>query len=169
MGISTCVIFVTDEQIQAFKKRPRDAEDLFIGCINFDEEKGCHLHDYWDGLNYLLTGEADEGDLPLGAIKRGDVTYPEDMYAIYHATTKALAQELNTLSERDLRERFDLEKMSKAASGGRALYPGRYWLFPELADDTFRDLMSYFRGLRDFTERAAKNGKGLLFSRYEDL
>jgi hypothetical protein len=42
-------------------------------------------------------------------------------------------------------------------------------VFPDLADDTFRDLMSYFGGLRDFTARAARNDKGLLFHRYEDF
>lgn len=169
MGISTCVLFVTDEQIQDFTKDPSDAADLFVGCINFDEEECCHLHDYWDGLHYLLTEEAEGGDLPLGAIKRGDVTYAGAMHAIYHTTTKALAQELNTFSERELRERFDPARMSKAASGGRPVYPGRLWLYPGLANDTFRDLMYYFGGLRDFTARAARNGKGLLFHRYEDL
>ena len=169
MGISMCVLSVRDEQIVDFIKRPSDAEDLFIGCINFDEEECCHLHDYWDGLNYLLTGEAGGGDLPLGAIKRGDVAYPGAVHAIYHTTTAALAQELITLSEPELRERFDPARMSKAAKRGRAVYPGRLWLFPGLADDTFRDLMSYFGSLRDFTARAARNGKGLLFHRYEDF
>ena len=54
MGISRCVLFVTDEQIQDFTKNPGDAADLFIGCINFGKEECCHLHDYWDGLHYLF-------------------------------------------------------------------------------------------------------------------
>ncbi len=169
MGISRCVLFVTDEQIQDFTKNPGDAADLFIGCINFGKEKCCHLHDYWDGLHYLFTGDVEGGDLPLAAIKWGDESYADAVHAIYHSTTVALARELNTFTERDLRERFDPERMLKAAKGGRSVYPSRHWIFPGLANDTFRDLMLYFGRLRDFSTRAARNGTGLLFHRYEDF
>jgi len=169
VGISTCVICISDEQIQDFTKKPHEAADLFIGCINFEKEEGCLLHDYWDAIHYVLTLDPEGGELPLGAIKRGDVTYAGDLHAIYASTTKALARELSTLSEHDLRARFDPAKMSKAACGGRPVYSGRFWLFPELADDTFDSIMSYLGRLRDFTARAASSDKGLLFHRYEDF
>lgn len=170
MGISTSVLFVTDEQIQEFTKHPIDAENLFIGCINFGTEKCCHLHQYWNRLHYLLTGEVEGGDLPLCALKRGDVTYAgvlDPTHAIYSTTTKALSQELNTLSEQKLSERFDPSRT--ITSGGHPVYPGRLWLNPKQTETTSRELISYFGRLRDFAVRAARQDKGLLFCRYEDF
>jgi len=169
MGISACVIRISDEQIQKLKKKPRKAEDLFIGCISFDREECCHLHDYWDAIHYLLTLEPEGGELPLGAIKHGDVSYPGRVHAIYASTANSLARELNAFPENELRARYDPAKMSKAAYGGRPVYSGRFWLFPEFADDTFASIRSYLGRLRDFSESAASSDKGLMFHRYEDF
>lgn len=172
MGISVSVLYVSDEQIQGFNDKRQDASELFIGCTGFSEPECCHLHDHWDGINYLLTGDSDSTKLPLCAIKWGNMLYPtgvgDKIHALYPPTTRALAEALAPISQSRFKERFDLEAMSKAGPGGRPLHPGRPWLFPELADDSFRDLWTYFDSFRNFVAAAAENDNGLLFCRYED-
>ena len=167
MGISVSAVMATDEQIREFRENPSRLEDLLNRTIPSGGEEVCYLGDFWDALHYVLTEGGDRSELPLCVLKRGDVRYSKGLsdpaHAVYSATVRALAGELQGLSESILRERFDLPKMLEAR-----VYPGRLWVFPDLADDTFRELMSYFRGLRDFATEAAREEKGLVFCRYED-
>lgn len=167
MGISMDALMITDDQIRDFRQSPSQLEDLLNRTIPFVSKDLCHLADFWDGLHYVLTGGADEAELPLGVLKGGDVKYAKGLsdptHAIYSATVRALVGALRGLSESKLRERFDPREMLEAR-----VYPGRLWVFPGLADDTFRELMSYFCRLRDFATEAARENKGLVFCRYED-
>jgi hypothetical protein len=167
MGISMSVLMITDDQIRDFSQSPSRLEDLLNRTIPFVSKDLCYLADFWDGLHYVLTAGPDGAEVLLGVLKRGDVKYSKGLsdpaHAIYSATVRALAEELQGLSESRLRARFDPRKMLEAC-----VYPGRMWVFPDLADDTFRDLMSYFRRLRDFATEATRENKGLVFCRYED-
>ena len=115
--------------------------------------------------DFVLTRGKGGAALPMGALKQGDVHYVKGLsdpaHAISSATTKALTAELQSLPEPSLRERFDPPKMLEAG-----VYTGRLWRPP--ADGSFNELMGYFRRFRDFATEAAKEGKGLVFCRYED-
>ena len=167
MGISMSAVMTTDDQIRDFRQNPSRLEDLLNRTIPFESKDVCYLADFWDALHYVLTEGADGSELPLCVLKRGDVKYSEGLsdpaHAIYSATVRALAGELRGLSESTLRERCDPRKMFEAR-----VYPRRLWVSPDLADDTFRELMSYFRALRDFATEAARENRGLVFCRYED-
>lgn len=166
MGISVSILTVTDEQIRGFAKDVDGLERLFSGVAS--NLRACHLHDFWDGLHFVLTAESGDA-LPLAAIKRGDFHYRgvgDPAHAIFAATTAALAQELSALSEPVLRARFDPPRMLRGPDG-TMVYPGRLWT-PGGEDRVFDELMDYFTRLRDYAAAAARTGNGLLLSRYED-
>lgn len=166
MAISLGILTATDEQIHSFTKDLDGLERLFVGVVG--NPRACHLHDFWDGLHFVLTAESGDA-LPLAALKRGDVDYRDAAdftHAIFAATTRALSQELSVLSEPVLHGRFDPAKMLRRLDG-TMVYPGRLWN-PAFSDDVFRDLMGYFNRLRDYVAAAARSGNGLLLSRYED-
>ena len=170
MGISVSVVTATDDEIRAFPGADGELEAALNSRIRLGEDE-CYLEDYWDGLHYLLTGEAKSGELPLSVLKGGDVRYSgveDPVHAIYSATVKGLAKELHALPETVMRERFDPPTMLKAGAGGRPLYPGRYWLSPVPNEGMFRVLMSQFRKLRDYVTAAAAEDMGLFICRYED-
>jgi hypothetical protein len=115
--------------------------------------------------------------LPLCALRRGEVTFSglsDPTHAIWSETAKAFARELSGLSESTLRERFDPLEVPRAGRDGRPVLPApdedRYReLLLTFAEGTFRELMSYFSGLREFALQAAEKDMGLLFCRYEDF
>jgi len=125
------------------------------------------LADFWDGLHFLLVEGSQSSTLPAAALKFGDVSLRvgrESVHAILTRTLKRLADEINGLTEPALRERFDMERMLQAN-----VYPVRPWMFPEEKESTFRELMVYFERFRKVVRKAAAEGDGLVFCRYEDL
>ncbi len=171
MGISLSVLKVIDDHIRRFDESPKLLEALLVETIAHGSSSRCYLADYWDGLDFLLTEGQDKPELPLCALKRGDVAYvdtSDPTHAIFSTTTHALARVLSLLDESTLRARFNPQRMLNEGGDGRTVYPGRLWVFPNLAEATFRELMFYFSRLRDFTAQASEENKGLLFHRYED-
>jgi len=176
MGISISVLMATDDQIHDFIAQPSQLEDLLNRTIPFTTGDYCYLSNCWHGLHYLLTGEVEGGELPLCALRRGEVTFADlsdPTHAIYSKTAKAFARELSDLSEPILRKRFNPLKVPRPGRGGRPILPApdndKYRkLLLSNAEDTFRELISYFSGLREFSLRAAEKDMGLLFCRWED-
>lgn len=163
MGISMSLHLCADAQIRDFSEDVNRVNDFLLESPSRGD---CYLADFWDGLHFLLAGGADARDLPLAALKVGDVEFQgatEATHAIFSGTAKTLAEELQTLSAPTLRERFDPGKMVEAR-----VYPVRPWLFPEHAESTFQELMFYFDRLRNVAVAASREGHGLLFIRYED-
>lgn len=163
MGISMSVHKLTDARLAELGEDASRAKDLLRELPSPGE---CYLADFWDGVHFLLTGSPDAGELPLAALKVGDVRLgggAEATHAIFSRTARALAAELRDLSEATLRTRFDPPRMVEAR-----VYPIRPWMYPEPAELTFRELMSYFERLRRIAAEAAEEGQGLLFTRYED-
>ena len=100
MGISTTVGRASDAQIRDLSEDPQAADDHFAGCASGASTEFCHLHDHWAGLHFLLAGDVEGGELPLAAIRRGDLVYigvSDPIHAIYSATTRAFAEALANL------------------------------------------------------------------------
>lgn len=166
MGMSVSVLKVTDDQIRAFQDDPARAMALVNRVVPYASEDECYLADFWHGVHFLLAQQVEAVAPPLGAVLQGDVTYQggaEPLHAIYSATTKALADEMAGLTEAALHRRYDPPRMQK-------VYPVRYWLTNERldAEQSFPELYGYFRKLAKTAVAAARDGKGLLFCRYED-
>ena len=170
MGISISLLMASDDQIRDFIAQPNLLEDLLNHTIPNATEDYCCLANLWHGLHYLLTGEVRGGELPMCALRRGEVRFSgvsDPTHAIYSNTAQAFATELSKLSEAILKERFDPRKVPNAGRDGRTVVHDPP-LFPALSDLYFRELMTYFSGLRDFCLRTANRDMGLLFCRYED-
>ncbi len=167
----------SDDQIRDFRSQPSRLEDLLNRTIPYTTEDCCYLANSWHGLHYLLTGEVKGGELPLCALRRGEVTFTglsDPTHAIYSKTAKAFARELSELSESTLRKRFDPLKVPRPGRGGRPILPApdadKYRkLLLSCAEETCRELISYFSSLREFSLRAAEKDMGLLFCRWEDF
>ena len=167
MGISLSVVMATDERIRSFVQAPESLDGI-VAAHGPDE---CYLADYWDGLHYLLTGDAGAGELPLSALKRGTVAFvdvDDPTHAIDSATVAALTEVLQGLGASDLRKHFDPPAMLIAGEDGRAIYPSRYWGPRASPERMFGELVFHFEKYREFVARAADEGKGLVFCRYED-
>lgn len=163
MGISMSLYLCDDAQIRDFSEDVNRVRDFLIRSPNRGD---CYLADFWDGIHYALTSGTDTRDLPMAALKAGDVGFwggVEATHAIFSGTAKVFAERLQTLTEETLRQRFDPGKMVEAR-----VYPIRPWLYPKHAESTFRELMFYFDRLRNVAVTASREGCGLLFSRYED-
>jgi hypothetical protein len=165
MGISVTVVAATDDEIRRFSADTAALRARFFA----DAGPTCHLNDFWDGLDFVLTAESGDA-LPLAFIKRGDIRYPDaddPTHALFAATTQHLAQALSALTEPELRRRYDPPKMLGGA-GVRMVYPGRLWT-PAGADRSFDELMGYVERLRRCLAAAAAADLGLVVYRYEDF
>jgi len=166
MGISVSILMVSDDQIARFQAHIGELEHLLTTTIPYFNKNKCYLSDYWGGLHYLLT-KGESGRIPLvAALEKGDVQYTgasDPTHALFSSSTKDLAAAMAVLSEEALRERYDIENMRHLS-----VYPGRYWVFPEYAEETFQELMMYFKRLRNTVTEAAEKDMGLIICRYED-
>ncbi|MCP4604442.1 MAG: DUF1877 family protein [Proteobacteria bacterium] len=177
MGISISVLMATDDQIREFKAEPSRLENLLDRTISRDSDDLCRLLDYWDALHFMLTDQGRNTELPLAALKTGEVSYSDlsdPAHAIYSGTTKAFSRCLQELASSTLRQRFDLSKMADGGARVRTMYPsprgilGRIWANGSYTDETFEELMTFLRDLREFVVQAAEQNKGLIFCRFED-
>jgi hypothetical protein len=166
MSISVALRAAADAEILGFASDVQALDDLLRGLAGASGV--CHLHDFWDGLHFVLTAESGDA-LPLGFIERGDLHYrgaADPTHAVLAATAAALARELAALSEPALRRCFDPPRML-GGPGGRMVYPGRLWT-PGGEDRVFGELLGYFNRLRGYVAAAAAEGRGLIVCRYED-
>jgi hypothetical protein len=72
MGISVTLVAATDEEIRRFSSDAKALHHRFHAGAG----PSCHLNDFWDGLDFVLTAESGDA-LPLAVIKRGDLRYPD--------------------------------------------------------------------------------------------
>lgn len=167
MGISMRAVMVTDEHIRDLSKNANPHQSL----INlFHKPDFCYLADYWDGIHFMLTGAREASQSPLSVLKKGDVEfsddadfsigYKESTHAVYSAKIAAFDAELRQITEPLLSERHNQLNSS--------FYPGRFWREPDADGRFFREIMAYYKRLRDIAETAAKQNMGLIFYRYED-
>ena len=116
----------------------------------------------WQGIHFLLTGTAIEGDPPLNFIVGGgrligdvDVGYgPARAFA--NDEVRVIAQALNDVPPESLRERFDPKSMME-----EGVYP-EIWDRDATEDDTVGYLIENYADLRSFIRRTAERGDGML-------
>ena len=131
-------------------------------ALSAGEGNLAELDKSWHGIHYLLTGTADETDVPLGFLVDGG-TYigDEDVgYGPARAFTSAEAREiakaLDAVTDDQLRARFAPDAMMRAE-----IYP-EIWDRDPAEDDTLGYLMEYVRVLRDALATVVSNGHGLI-------
>ena len=165
MGISLSVTTATDAQLLSFEREPQALAAHLRAMAR--TEDCCYLTDYWDGIHYVVAGGTVAGDLPLAALKKGEISYSasslEPVHGIRAATAHAFDTQLKLLTDATLRARYDRPAMLAAN-----VYPGRLWLPLTPDDSSFDALLFYLNRLRAIASRASNASLGLIFSRYED-
>ena len=125
------------------------------------EGEAVNVDKAWHGLHWLLTGTADEGELPLSFLLAGGREVDDgdadigNTHTLSARETRDVAAALDWLSDDDLRARFDAAEMTRLD-----LYPGIWDRGPE--DDPLEYLMAYAGALREAVRGAVRNGLGLL-------
>lgn len=116
----------------------------------------------WHGIHYLLTGKADESGTPLEFLVAGGVSVGDEDVGygpprvFTSAETRVIAAALATVTDEDLRSRFDPDAMMRAE-----IYP-EIWDRDPTDDDTLGYLMEYVAILREAMTTVTSRGHGLL-------
>lgn len=116
----------------------------------------------WQGIHYLLTGTALEGEPPLNficadGVEIGDVDVGYGpARAITAAEVRAIDTALSALSNDDLRKRFNPQEMMKLE-----IYP-EIWDRDPADDDTLAYLIENIDVLRAFVRKAVDNNRGMI-------
>jgi len=173
------VLIATDADIASYQEEPAVLEALLNRVISARSDEMCNLSDSWDALHFLLTSPDRREELPMAALKKGEVTFrglSDPAHAIYSDTARRWSTEMDALGNDTLRERFDRGLARRAADypSPRGLL-GRMWgvhamrpMSPRDIDEAFRELAGFLDLLRHFSARAVAHASGLVFCRWED-
>jgi hypothetical protein len=115
------------------------------------ESLTAELDNEWGGLHFLLAGQADEAPPPAGYLLSGGVRIGSlGANALYPESVREFRDFVSTLSENDLRGRFDPERMAQLQ-----IYPG-HWD----AEGEIEFLLERFRQLKGFLHDVAERKDG---------
>jgi hypothetical protein len=133
-----------EEQAKAREEMLKELSTVDAGFGIGLNENGLNLEKSWHVLHYLLTGEAEEAQPPLGNAILGGKGIGDDLgYGPARFLTPQQVQEiasaLASMKKEDLASRFDLDAMIKAQ-----IYPVRDESELELAQEYFEDLSRYY-------------------------
>jgi hypothetical protein len=161
MGMSGCFAPVTAAQLEALRRDPDSIEAfLYPNVGECEAEGGIDVDKAWQGLHYLLTGAATEGEGPQSlAIFGGEEFGPE----IGIGSTRFLTPEqvrdvsaaLADFSETELRANFNPQDMA-----AQKIYPNVIWVRD--GEEALDYLLDSFRSLAEFYADAAARGDGVL-------
>jgi hypothetical protein len=133
-----------EEQAKAREEMLKELSTVDAGFGIGLNENGLNLEKSWHVLHYLLTGETEEAQPPLGNAILGGKEIGDDLgYGPARFLTPQQVQEvasaLASMKKEDLASRFDLDAMIKAQ-----IYPVRDESELELAQEYFEDLSRYY-------------------------
>jgi len=134
-----------EEQAKAREEMLKELSAVGAGLgTGPDDENGLNLEKSWHVLHFLLTGEAENAQPPLGNAILGGKEIGDDLgYGPARFLTPQEVQEvasaLTSLKKEDLASRFDLDAMIKAR-----IYPVRDESELELAQEYFDELSRYY-------------------------
>lgn len=127
--------------------------------VAVDPEKTLDIEKAWHGLHFLFTGTADEGSEPACYMVKGGQELDDEGVArgLRPQQVKRFADYLTSLTEADLDERYNPERMTALK-----IYPFDDWNQRSIDEEPRQWLHDVFRELRDFVKRAADAGDGLV-------
>ena len=161
MGMVACFTSVSEETLA----RLREDEDLieeFLYPDDGDSEPDNYidLDKAWHGLHYLLTGEADGGQLPLGLTVIGgeefgpDVGYGPARFLSAHQVAQ-VAKALESITVESLSAKFDPQDMEE-----KQIYPDVIWVRD--GSDALDYLLENYQQLEVFYRDAAARGDAVI-------
>jgi len=130
---------------------PSGEDEELLSCNGFDKA--------WHMVHFLLTGTAEKTDHPLGLLYDAGLELDEDIcsesvWIVSSAQVRAFRDALRTVSDEELRSRFDPEAM--AAADAYAAYG--------LCTDDWDYVSQGIPELRDFAEACATRGCGAIIA-----
>ncbi len=150
MSINMKVLPMSDEDMDLLAADPQRLSDEKL------TEGAAKLYDNWREIDYLLGGGS--------FLMSGDVlvkdSRDEPAYAIKSDRVPALAALLDSISDGDVRQRLDAERMRAAG-----VHVSRF----HNVDNMLRDIAPAMNELRSAVARAAAEKRGLLIWRFEWL
>ena len=159
MGIELSMWQITTLQLEQLMSSEDAVENFidsrFTETPNEDDDEGLYLDKIWHLVHYLVTGDAEGGEYPLGvAILGGYILHKlgEDTSFLPPDIVKDVAEGLSTLSEADMRKLCDPDVTPKPEI---YKYP-----FPIYQED-FDEGLSFFRQVKEYYQKAAKNGNAM--------
>ena len=163
MGMIGYFVRLPDQDLNALFKDPKSIRSVLYPRDRSSARapEKLDVDKAWQGIHWLLTGTAWEGDGPTAFIIQGgeqvgdvDMGYgPARGFST--AEVREIATALEGLSTEILHARFDPEAMD-----ADDIYPSGIWVAE--GDEAFEYLDSYFEQLKDFVLEAAKEGEAML-------
>jgi hypothetical protein len=130
--------------------------NLAFEFLEENDDRSSDIDKAWHGIHYLLTGDANDGEFPLGFIVNGGQQISEDELPTIRifrpAEVKSIALALLNSKWSSMRERFDPKAMKDA------VYPD-IW---ESDDGAIDYLKHNYEQLQSEIETIAANGKALV-------
>lgn len=144
---------VTPSQIAALRANG-DVEPLL-------EPGEVSVEKLWHALHFVLTGDVEPAEGPLGNAVLGGTPVGEDLgygpaRLLEPDEVRAVSAALDAIGEAALRARFDPAALAEAE-----IYPQ---IWEEDADELFDELWGYYAEMADCYRTAAKNGDGMLLA-----
>lgn len=130
--------------------------------IDLETGEDTDLDKSWNGIHYLLTGTAVEGDAPLNFLIHGgrEVAGIDVGYGPARVLTSREVMEIGaalaTIDRDELRRRFDPEAMAEAQ-----VYPD---IWADDAENALGYCLEYYDDLKSFIARAVTAGNGIVIS-----
>lgn len=124
-----------------------------------DPEKTLDIDKAWHGLHFLFTGTAEEGSEPACYMVKGGDDLDDEGFAraLRPQQVWRFADYLTRLTDAELDQRYAPERMTALK-----IYPFDDWNQRSIDEDPRQWLHEVFRDLRDFVQRAADAGEGLV-------
>lgn len=179
MGVSCILKSATDEQLRLLQRDPRLVQAFFDGeaepepasfwqrlfrrsgaippaILEQADSMETDLDTAWHGLHFLFTGTAEAGDLPAAFLfKGGREVGQAGQRAISAAEAREIKEHVHSLSEEDLRARFDPDRMTELD-----IYPKEIW--KRDPDESFGYLLANFEVLQAFSRDVVDENQGFV-------
>ena len=161
MGMAGCFAPVSAARLEALRRDPDSiGEFLYPEDGEGEAEGSIDVDKAWQGIHYLLTGTADQGEGPQSlAVFGGEEFGPElgigPARFLTPEQVKAVSVALAGFSEGELRANFDPQDMQD-----QGVYPEIIWVRD--GEESLDYLLENFRPLAEFYADAAARGDAVL-------
>lgn len=161
MGMSGCFAPVTAARLAALRRDP----DAVVAFLHPDDGEGeaegtIDVDKAWQGIHYLLTGTADQGDAPRSLAVFGGAEFGPEVGIgparfLTPQQVRDVSAALADFSEAELRANFNPQDMQ-----ARGVYPEVIWVRDGVQALDY--VLENFRPLAEFYADAAARGDAVL-------
>ena len=161
MGMVACLTSLSSETLGELQKNPDLVEEyLFPDDSDSEPPNYIELDKAWHGIHYLLTGQADGGELPQAlAVVGGEEFGPQVGYGPARFLTppqvQSVAVALAKLSAESLASRFDPSDME-----AKQIYPDVIWVRD--GQEALDYVLDNYQQLKTFYSDAAERGDAVI-------